>query len=179
MNKLIFILLLSCCVRPAISQDYESLAISEAPLLIASNSPLPLSHRDNPQEVNYISDNISCVRVMKHLDKVYISWNVCDDTTNSEFFITKTQDNQNYVVETVKNIPCSPGVPLLYSTIDSINVNRTSFYKIFKIREDGNIIHIATILLPVPNELIVKSKRNKKKNKRTIQPMTQTYGQAN
>jgi hypothetical protein len=165
MSKIIYTFLICLCFQFSFSQDYEALISSHAPQLIASNSPSLSSYKNGfPQEVNYISDNISSVRVVKKWDTVYISWNVCDDNTHSEFFVVKTQDDKHYPVAKIKNIPCTPGIPLLYSAVDNINTDKTSFYKLFKIQEDGTIVHIVTVLLPVFNEAIMRTEKNKTPN---------------
>lgn len=102
-------------------------------------------------EVDYISDNISNVSISYVPNMVYISWNVCDDSTNSVFYITKTSDTNLYIdtIGYVLNVPCTPHVPLLYSLEDrDIKLDKNNFYKLYKMKETGEIVHIITLIVP-------------------------------
>lgn len=162
MKLLTTILLISLSVNTLRAQDYES----ESSVLVTADGNQSMATPWSAYETNYISDNISSFLVKKHMDKVYISWNMCDDNTYSEFFIIKSTDQKTYVpVATLKNIPDSCGRPLLYCTIDSTNINKTTYYKLFKITGDGTIKHIITVLLPIPEEPIYAVRDKKKKQK--------------
>ncbi len=165
--KLTILLILSClsCFQ-SFGQDYETLYVDNAPTI---ESDFYASIRFSEQEINYISENVSNVRVRKHLDRVYISWSVCDDMTYSEYFVIKTQNDKTYEVTKIRNFPNNIGIPLLFSTIDSTDVNTTSVYKLFKISENGYIKHIVTVLLPVYSAPATQEKKVKKKLKLNMQ----------
>lgn len=164
MKRLTIILLFLLSINALKAQDYES----ESSEIITANVNQSMATPWSAYEMNYISDNISSFLVKKHLDKVYISWNMCDDMSNSEFFIIKSTDQKMYIpVATIRNIPDSCGRPLLYCTIDSININKTTYYKMFKILNNGTIKHIITVLLPVPDApvYVIDNKKRKKSKK--------------
>lgn len=123
------------------------------PLLYLQDSNYFLNSRnaDNfNDEIDYIGHHTSNVNVIYRQNNVYISWNVCDDSTRSLYIIKKTTDNIIHTVVGVEeNIPCSPHVPLLYSLQDkNVILDKPHFYKLYKILEDGSMVHIVTIILP-------------------------------
>lgn len=133
----------------SLAQDYDCLSNESSPIVTACAPLVSRSINDN-QETDYISDNISCIRVNRCSGICYISWNVCDDNTYSQFFIVRKEKENYFQVGTVKNIPSSIGTPLLYSTIDTVSPVNDVYYKFFKIEQLGTIKYIATIFSAAP-----------------------------
>lgn len=149
-------------------QDYFALlSEKDSGRLIESSANKPMllfkTFAEANEERSYISDNVSSVSVVKHENSVYINWNVCDDNTQSCFFVTKTTDNKNYQwvgdnqassqdrnYPLVYNTPSEVGIPLLYGIVDNKPMKKTTFYKLYKICEEGEIKHIVTVILPIP-----------------------------
>jgi len=131
-------------------QPYDSI---EPILLLQDARPflVPRFPDQNPaEEINYIRDGVSNVNIIYLNNNVYISWNVCDDSSNSVFIIKKTiGDSKEETAGVVQNIPCSPLIPLGYSIQDkNVILNKTHVYKLFKILENGSTVHIITMILP-------------------------------
>lgn len=154
-------------------QDYEYLYSDNSRLMMASSLPSLMQKANCCSTDYYISDNISAVRVVRAGNKTYISWDVCDDNTFSEFFIIKSYDDKKYMpVATVKNIPEQiTGVPLLYSTVDEFPLNKLTYYKLIKIEANGTIKHIITVILPYKetptvNSIPLKKFKNNESNVR-------------
>jgi len=136
-------------------QPYDSI---EPILLLQDAKPFlypRFPDQDIAEEINYIGNGISNVNII-YLNKiVYISWNVCDDSSNSIFVIKKTiGDSNEEIAGIVQNIPCSPHVPLSYGIEDkNIILNETHIYKLFKVLENGTTTHIITMILPKEKDI--------------------------
>lgn len=153
MIRLQFIIAILLFINTCIAQDYENLNDNDrSKWMLASSSP-SLLVSSKCHETNYISDNISSVRVIKVSNKVYISWDICDDPYDSEIFVLKTTDMKHYTMVGSKRVESSNiGVPLLYSMTDTSSIETVdTYYKFFKIIRDGTIKHIVTVLLPQKN----------------------------
>ena len=156
MKKIILCLLLLFGSIKGFSQKqyYESIEPGDIvePLLYLDDSNRSImrhNFEDVTQEIDYISNGISNVSVVYLQHTVYISWNVCDDSTQSIFFITKSDDSlQCDTIGFVRNVPCYPHLPLLYSLKESnVNLNKNYFYKLYKMEENGEVNHIITLIL--------------------------------
>lgn len=161
MKKFILIVLCFICFEQINAQDYETLYKNPGITQTVSAANFSTSPALNYkyQEVSYISDNISCMSVRSYNGIVYLAWNVCDDTSNSEFFIVKTQGETHTEIARIKNHPNNIGMPILYSAIDTSGVNTASVYKLFKITSDGSIKHIITVLMPKPEKIVSKVRK--------------------
>lgn len=124
-----------------------------------SNNFLKMRASNNHNEIDYIGYNTSNVNVLYLENTVYISWNVCDDSSKSLYIVKKTTDNVNYsVVGYIENIPCTPHIPLLYNLEDkNIVLDKSYFYKLYKVLDNGSTIHIITLILPKQKNLNVIS----------------------
>lgn len=131
------------------------------PVLYLGDSSPCLRKESSEVEINYIKEGISNVNIAYYNSTVYISWNVCDDMSHSSFAVEKTTDNITYTkVGTVNNVPCSPHVPVLYSLQDkNVTMNQSYFYKLYKISEKGEKIHIITIIVPRSKNFELESKK--------------------
>ena len=123
-------------------------------------------------EKNYLKENISAMSLTIYDNRAYIHWNVCDEATNSQYAVYKTFDGiTNYFVGSVKNNPCSIGIPILYGLQDAnVILDKNIFYKLYKIRENGEQVHIITVIVPKIN----KNNNQKSLNKNLL--LEQVYG---
>ena len=156
---LLFILLFCQC--KLFSQDFYS---SIDPSVKIIEPILYLEDTKNLIDISeeYISNNISNVKVIYKNNTVYISWDVCDDSTNSYFIVKKHSIDESFykTVGFRKNVPCNPHVNLSYSiSEENISLDKSYYYKLYKQLPNYEVIHIITIILPkqTKNEQLSKS----------------------
>lgn len=89
---------------------------------------------DNPE-----NKTISSFSMLEYSGKIYLKWIVQCQRQNCIFLIERSIDGRNFELLTIKDgYGISVDVPIMYSFVDSLPIQMTTYYKIYVIDRVGN-----------------------------------------